>query len=340
MESDINVKTNDGKDCLHIAAESGHFNLCRTLISKHNFDVQLHDDDGWTALHYFAQNGSYELFKAVADMESDINVKTNDGKDCLHIAAEYGRFNLCRTLISKHNFDMQLRDDDGWTAVHYFVKNGSYEAVKAFVDMKIDINLKTSNGMNCLHIAAKFGHLNLCKLFIEEHNFDVRVAASDESTPLHFSARNGSFTLFSYILNKGSEIFCKTSKMENVLHLASFWGHFSICKFVLEYFIKDYEDNNVKNQYALNGKSYSSQIFYKYKTTFLHAMDVDGNTYLHLAARGYEAKVCKLLLRHDAEIITLLNKKGETARDIAKDRGYKNVLNALKTEYERSGTFF
>ena len=235
---------------------------------------------------------------------------------------------------------MQLRDDDGWTAVHYFVKNGSYGAVKAFVDMKIDINLKTSNGMNCLHIAAKFGHLNLCKLFIEEHNFDVRVAASDESTPLHFSARNGSFTLFSYILNKGSEIFCKTSKMENVLHLASFWGHFRICKFVLEYFIKDYEDNNVKNQYALNGKSYSSQIFYKYKTTFLHAMDVDGNTYLHLAARGYKAKVCKLLLRHDAEIITLLNKKGETARDIAKDRGYKNVLNALKTEYERSGTFF
>ena len=341
MGIDINVKTDNGQNCLHIAADNSRWNLCRTLIRKHEFDVELPDHDGWTALHYFAKKGSYELVEGAADMGTVINLKTNNGKNCLHIAAEYGHFHLCWAFIGKSNFDAQLPDHDGWTALHYFAQNGSYELVNAVVDMGIDIvNLKTNNGMNCLHIATKFGHMNLCKVLIEKYNFDVRIATSEERTLLHFSAINGSFALFSYILGKGSEMFCKTSKMENVLHFASFWGHFSICKFVLECFIKDFKDNNIKNQYTLNGKSYSSEIFYKYKTIFLHAMDVDGNTYLHLAAKGNKAKVCKLLLRYDTEIITLLNKKDETARDIAKNRGYENVLNALKTEYERSGKFF
>ena len=69
-------------------------------------------------------------------------------------------------------------------------------------------------------------------------------------------------------------------------------------------------------------------------------MDVDGNTYLNLACKRNEAEVCELLLRYDTEIITLLNKEDKTVRDIAKDKGLKNVLNPLKAEYERSGTFF
>ena len=47
-------------------------------------------------------------------------------------------------------------------------------------------------------------------------------------------------------------------------------------------------------------------------------MDKDGNTYLHLAAVGNQT-LCELLLKYDAEIITLLNRKDKTARDIPKE---------------------
>ena len=63
--------------------------------------------------------------------------------------------------------------------------------------------------------------------------------------------------------------------------------------------------------------SYRSQVFYKYKTILLHAMDADGNTYFHLAAAGDQQKICKLLLDYDTEFTTLFNKEGKTARDIA-----------------------
>ena len=336
----INLKTNDGMNCLHIAAYNGHLSLCKTFINKHKFDVNLSCYEGRNALLYSVTHGSKELLKYFINIGIDINLKTKVGRNCLHIAAEYGHLDLCKTLINKYNVDVQVPDNDGWTGLHYSVKNGNYELVKLFVNMGTDINFKTNNGTNCLHIAAKHGHLNLCQTFINNHNFDVQTSNNDECTALHFSAMNGSFDLFSYILNNGSEIYSKTKNMRNVLHLSSLGGHFDICNFVLKYFIKDYEDHHTKKQYMLNSNSYRTQVFYKYKTIFLHAIDDDGNTYLHLAAKGNGAKICQLLLRYDTDIITLLNKEDKTAWEIAKDNGRKDVLNALKVEFERAGMFF
>ena len=124
--------------------------------------MQLPDNEGWNALHYFAENGSYELVKAVADMGIDINLKTNKGKNCLHIAAGNEHLNLCRKLISKYNVDVELPTRDGWNALHYFAEKGSYELIKIVADMGIDINLQTNDGKDCLHIAAD--NSNLCTL--------------------------------------------------------------------------------------------------------------------------------------------------------------------------------
>ena len=91
---------------------------------------------------------------------------------------------------------------------------------------------------------------------------------------------NDNFLLFSYILRRGSEIYSKTKSIKNILHFSAHNGHFDICKFILEYFTKDYCINNTRNQYALINKSYKSQICYKYSTIFLLVTEVDGNTYL------------------------------------------------------------
>ena len=66
-------------------------------------------------------------------------------------------------------------------------------------------------------------------------------------------------------------------------------------------------------------------------------MDTDGNTYLHLAAEKNHAKICELLLQYDTEIISLLNRKDETAMEIAKNNDYKDISKVLKEEYERIG---
>ena len=335
--TDIHLKTKTGVNCLHIAARNGNLDLCKTFIKKHKFDVNVSTNDGWKALHFAAKNGSYELVKFFADKGIGIHLQTKHGSNCLHIAARNGHLNLCKILTNKHCFDVHMTNSFGWTALHTAAQSGNYELLKLFIDKGADIHLKTKNGDNCLHIAAYIGHLNLCKILSSEHNFDVDMTDDEGWTALHFSAKNGNFELFLYFLEKGSDIYCKTKGMGNVLHFSALNGHFDICEFILKYFTKDYEDNNTRNQHALNGIRYKSQVFYKYNTIFLHAMDVDGNTYLHLAAHGNHSKVCKLLLKYDTEFITLLNKKDETVKDTAKKNDYKDVLNALKGHFDRIG---
>ena len=341
LTMDIQVVTDDGINYLHIAADYGHMELCKTLIDKHKF-VVIHktDNRGWTALHFSVHSNSYDLFKCFADMGTDIYLSTKDGKNCLHIAAAHGYLNLCKILIDRHNFDVQASDNNGFTALHFSIQHGDYESVKFFVDMGTDIYLETSCGKNCLHIAAGYGHFDLCKTFLSEYNFNINATDNNEWTALHFSPTSDNFTLFSYIFKQVGEIYCKTKEMMNALHLSAKHGHFDICKFVLEYFSEDYQNNNTKKQHVLNGESYKSQVFYKYRIIFLHAIDVNGNTYLHLAADGNHSEVCDLLLKYDTEISTLLDKKDETARDTANKKDCQNVLNVLKTQYDREGLFF
>ena len=336
----IHLKTNIGQNCLHIAAFYGHLNLCKALVEKHKFDVNLADNHGWTALHHSARNGSYDLVTFFTEPGTDIHLKTNNDQNCLHIAAFNGHLNLCKTLVEKHKFDVNLTDNDGWTALHHSARNGSYDLVTFFTDLVTDIHVKTNDGMNSLHIASLEGHLHLCKTLVEKHKFDVHVTDNNRSSALHCSAKNGSFDLFLYFIGQCSEIYSKTSNMENILHLSSREGHFDISSFVLDHFTKDYRENNTKKQHMLNGNCYKSQVFYKYSTIFLHAMDNDGNTYLHLACQGNHPKICELILKYDTETINLLNKDDKTAMDLAKDNSHKDLINTLKTKYERAGMFF
>ena len=216
--TDIHLKTIDEKNCLHIAALYGHLSLCEALIDEQNFDVNMLDNCGLTALHYSAENGKYQLVKFFADKVNDFYMKTKYGRNCLHIAALNGNLNLYKALIDKHNFDVHTADKHGFTALHCSAQNGSYELVKFFLDKGTDILSKTKSGMNCLHIAETYSHLNFCKTLISTHKFDVDINESvaltilDWCTKCHckrvdiFSALNDSYELVKFMVDKATDV--------------------------------------------------------------------------------------------------------------------------------------
>ena len=205
-------------------------NHCKTLIDKHKFDVHIPHHDGWAALHFSARSGSYDLVSYFVDIETDIHLKDKLGCNCVHTAALYGHLNLCKTLTYKHKFDVHISGDGGWTALHYSARNSSYELLKYFADTGTDIALQTSDGSNCLHIATLHGHLNLCRKLIDEHNFDVHITDNDGWAALHYSARNGSYELLTYLNKIGIDFELKNNFGWNCLHIAALFGHLNLCK--------------------------------------------------------------------------------------------------------------
>ena len=339
MESDIYLKTKNDESLLHLAAWNGRLHLCKKILGSYKFSVDIIDNSGKSPLHNSVENGHFELFQYFLEMGSNVYLKTKENQNCLHFAALGGHTELCETLIENYGFDVNITDNSGKSALHYCAESGSGELFNYLVKMESEVFLKATDGQNCLHFAALKGQLDLCMSLLESYAFQVHVVDNQDFTPLHCCAKSGNFKLFMYLLDKGSGIYSKTKTKVNVLHIAAEHGHIQICEYVLDHFKKGFKNYNRIKQYPLNETFYTSQIFYKYRNIFLHALDAHGSSYLHCAVAGNHPDICRLLLEHDIDV-TLLNEKEESARDLAKSKGYKNVLNVLKDKYDRIGNYF
>ena len=300
MGTDIHLKTNDGRNCLHIAALDEHLNLCKMLIDKHKVDVNVADKRGWTAVHFSAQSGNCQLVAYFAEMGTDVHLKTNDGSNCLNIAAYQGHLNLCKMLIDKHKVDLHMTDNDGWTALHYSAQSGNCELVAYFAEMGIDIHLKTNDGRNCLHIAALKGHLNLCKMLIDKHKVDVNVADKRGWTAVHFSAQSGNCQLVAYFAEMGTDIHLKANDGNNCLNIAAFQGHLSLCKMLMD---KHKIDLHMSNNDGWTALHYSAQrgnsevvAYFAEMGTDICLKTNDGTNCLQIAALQGHFNLCKMLI--------------------------------------------
>ena len=300
MGTDIHLKTNDGRNCLHIAALDEHLNLCKMLIDKHKVDVNVADKRGWTAVHFSAQSGNCQLVAYFAEMGTDVHLKTNDGSNCLNIAAYQGHLTLCKMLIDKHKVDLHMTDNDGWTALHYSAQSGNCELVAYFAEMGIDIHLKTNDGRNCLHIAALKGHLNLCKMLIDKHKVDVNVADKHGWAAVHFSAQSGNCQLVAYFAEMGTDIHLKANDGNNCHNIAAFQGHLSLCKMLMD---KHKIDLHMSNNDGWTALHYSAQrgnsevvAYFAEMGTDICLKTNDGTNCLQIAALQGHFNLCKMLI--------------------------------------------
>ena len=299
--SDIFLETEDGSNCLQIAADEGHLDFCKILLEKSIFDVNMTDDDGWTPLHFSARDGNYELFQFFLDNGGDVSQKTEDGSNFLHIAADEGHLDFCKALIERHFDDVHATDVDGWTPLHYSARNGSYDLFQFFCDIGIDPYLKTNDGCNCLHIAADDGHLAFCRTLLEKHNFKAFVTDEKKMTPLHHSASSGNLELFNFFADITNDIYCKAKNGGNCLHIAAFNGHLNLCKELLEKyeFAFDVTDNDglTPLHYSARSGNYKIFKFFADMASDIYRKTKSGANCLHMVAMNGNLDFCKTLLK-------------------------------------------
>jgi ankyrin repeat protein len=61
-------------------------------------------------------------------------------------------------------FNVETKDDKGWTPLHWAAEKGCKDAVEYFLTAKSEINAKDYNGETPLHMAASKGHTDVAEL--------------------------------------------------------------------------------------------------------------------------------------------------------------------------------
>ena len=133
--ADPDVRDYSGKNPLHAAADSGNFEVVRTLIESRANPAYINARDGglgWTPLHW-AADGRYfkdgSLLRILLEHGADINAQTHGGWTPLHRASNYGALEVV-CLLLEHGADVETKTNSGKTALQFAANLGRREIVE------------------------------------------------------------------------------------------------------------------------------------------------------------------------------------------------------------------
>ena len=168
-------------------------------------------------------------------------VNPDNGNTLLHYAANYGFYNVIRTLIEKFDADINIQNKSGFSPLFLIVSNTDTNIFNFHYLLrteKVDFSLKDINGLNIL-VHSIITNFHFAFLFFCHMNLMDECKEDKYANPLIYFAitNNNKFALSYLLLNKNSNIndtyYNNTSVLSDILITNK---NNSITKFLVKYF--------------------------------------------------------------------------------------------------------
>jgi ankyrin repeat protein len=220
----VNIKGKYGHTILHTACT--HINklpleifklLIETLGCDVNAQNKYNDTPLHNALRNFNPNHIINLTYLLTRKHVNVNIKSNYGSTMLHDACE--RINklpleIFKLLIETIGFDVNVQNNSKSTPVHFALChfNLNYDGdITVLMYLLSREDIKSNYGYTLLHVAClRINNLPLdvFKVLIETHGFDVNEQDDDNHTPLRNSINSfnpnwgGDIKVLTYLLSQ------------------------------------------------------------------------------------------------------------------------------------------
>ena len=174
---EVNHKNIRGKTALHYAVALNHDEIAITLMEKGGSVLEA-DNHGYTPVHTACKYGRAELLvfmfnKVPVNNMTIVKLMTNDGKTPLLVArcALIHSSRIIKILIEKES-DLSKVDQFRNTALHLFGIKDDVDACSVILRKAKELNIELLKEKNFsmeipLHVAASFGHVNICRHVME-----------------------------------------------------------------------------------------------------------------------------------------------------------------------------
>ena len=347
MPTDINAADEDGNTVLHVAAKIDDDELVTYFIFK-GADPELKNHDGDTPLHVAIKNRSLRAAKALSAVSSTLFSRDAEGVTALDLGllSDDSYYDLFITTKAG-----ELRDIEGQTIVHYFVRTKNLKGIRQCISKGIPISVKDDNGKTPLDVAFE----NLDDEEFVEIAAELIMGGADEvatdfayfqdamlarnvnsrfddgQTPLHLAAIYGHNAIAKYLLENNADTSVQDSSGATPLHEAVRYGNVEIAKALLNSGANvNARDNLGKTPVMLILPKAKTAEIYKLLIAFradLSQKDMFGDTVLHTASMlNVGADTFSILIDGGADV-DARNKEGVTPLTIAVQ---KNDLETVK----------
>ncbi|MBN3277926.1 AKD1B protein, partial [Polyodon spathula] len=240
------------------------------------------------------------------DTESDIDKSFDNKEMLLQIERDFieaaKRNDVPTMKILEKNVNINARNVNGRTALHFAVARKHKEPVELLLRRKARVDIADKHGVTALHLAAWFGCLDIMTLLVQA-GAEQKALNLDGMNIMHCAALNDNTDIVKYIIDdlQMKQLDKPDKSNKKPFHLAAEHG----CLEMVEMMMGE--------EYKLSTKE----------------KDQDNNTALHLAAKNGHIEVIKLLLDSFKEERNKVNEAGKTALYLASEGGYYECVEVL-----------
>lgn len=224
---------------LHLAARRGHVNIVRWLAIEKGLNTSATNKHGGTPLHLACESGHLNVVKFLVDeLRCDPQyTSTTMPESPLHTACMAGREKVLRYLLETCNCDRKLKTQNGETLLHLAAQRGYKDIVEyLIVDQKLDPNERTNRQYTALHLASQSNKPDIVRYLVTIPECAVNTRTKNGSfSPLHIASKYGRLEVVKALLNGGRvEPLLRAEDGSTSLHLASKSGHRDVVKYLLK----------------------------------------------------------------------------------------------------------
>ncbi|KAF7982446.1 hypothetical protein HWV62_28591 [Athelia sp. TMB] len=291
--ADVNASGED-EPALQRASGCGYTEVVRLLL-EHGADINALGA-GETALHAAFENGHAETVKLLLERGADINALGKDGT-LLHVASSGwgGRSDVVRLLLM-HDANINASGEGG-TSLQTAWHNGYIGIVRLLLAHDADVNASGETGP-ALQRASGCGYTDVVRLLLV-HGADVNVSGKGK-TALQAASENSHVDVIGQLLEHGAEVNASGKGGTALSYAASFYGRYG--------------------RYCRGG---AMRLLLEKGAQF--DGPGEGRSALQNACKYGDVTVVRLLLNSDVDLWS----QGANALQIAKDRGYRDIVQLL-----------
>ncbi|EKX45144.1 hypothetical protein GUITHDRAFT_152745 [Guillardia theta CCMP2712] len=130
-------------------------------------------------------NGHTETVRKLVSLGANVNERQKDGWTALHFAARNGWEETVEALV-KLGIDPNVKNDVDMTALHYAAWDSTIETCQKLIDLGVDVNHKAKGKLSALELARKRRRElagNKIAELLEKYSDVEKPSMEDESSP-------------------------------------------------------------------------------------------------------------------------------------------------------------